>query len=143
MSDPRPGALELRRPPAASPLTRLQRDFLLLNIFVQLRHGYNDRAAILADAMHRLGDQSAEVLLARAVLRFIEGRWPDSLACLDELDRTHPTERFGAYRLTERQRMRRYLRSRCLFELGDTLRARDALDSYMRHGEASGEEDAG
>ena len=121
-------------------LGRRARDFLLLNIFVYLQQGYVAKASVLAEALHRAGDDTAEVHLARAVLRFAAGRFAETLLCLDELDRVAPMERFGAYRLTERQRMRRYLKVRCLHELGDAARARDALDSYMRHGEAGGEE---
>ncbi|KAB0676858.1 hypothetical protein [Aureimonas leprariae] len=128
-------------PGAAEPagLSRRGRDFLLLWIFVQVRHGYPERAAAVADALRRLGDGSAEVATAEAVLAFLAGRWRDTLARLDELDRIDPLERFGSYRLTERQRMRRYLRTRCLFELGDEPRAKDALEAYLRHGE-TGEE---
>lgn len=117
-------------------LSRRQRDFLLLNIFVLARHGYVDRARVFADAMFELGDGTAEVLLARAVLRFSEGQWAETLEVLDSLDRIAPMERFGSYRLTDKQRMRRYLKTRSLHELGDKARARDAIDAYMRHGEA-------
>ncbi|WAJ30509.1 hypothetical protein [Antarcticirhabdus aurantiaca] len=121
---------------AASPLDRRSRDFLLLNIFVYLRHGYVTKASILAEALNRLGDDTAEVHLARAVLRYAAGAHAEALEALRELDRVDPLERFGDYRLTERQRMRRYLKLRCLHEIGETGRVRDALDSYMRHGEA-------
>lgn len=30
--------------------------------------------------------------------------------------------------------MRRYLKARCLFELDDPVRARDAIEVYLRHG---------
>lgn len=121
-------------------LTRRQRDFLLLNIFVLARHGYVERARTLADAMFELGDETAEVLLARAVLRFSERKWAETLEILDSLDRIAPMERFGSYKLTDKQRMRRYLKTRSLHELGDKARARDAIDAYMRHGEAGVEE---
>lgn len=127
-------------PRRARPLSRRQRDFLLLNIFVLARHGYAERARTLADAMFELGDESAEVLLARAVLRFAEGKWAETLETLDSLDRIDPMERFGKYRLTDKQRMRRYLKTRSLHELGDTARMRDALDAYMRHGDSGSEE---
>ncbi len=123
-----------------SPLSGMQRDFLLLNIFVLLRHGYVHKARALADAMLLAGDGSQEVHLARAVLRFADGQWHEALESLDLLDRIDPIERFGSYRLTTRQRMRRYLKTRCLFETGDTARVRDALDSYLRHGESGREE---
>ncbi len=132
---PRPGA-----PPAAPgtprPTSARQRDFLLLNIYVLAQHGYVDRAGVLAEALYLLGDGTVEVQVARAVLRFFAGEWTATLACLDELDRTDPMERFGAYVLDDRQRMRRYLRARCLWELDDKARARDAVDVYLRHGPA-------
>lgn len=124
----------------AGPLSRRQRDFLLLNIFVLLRHGYVERARILADAMLAIGDESAEVHLARAVLLFSEKKWSEALEALEALDRIDPLERFGSYRLSDKQRMRRYLKTRCLYELGDQARVRDAIESYMRHGEMGAEE---
>lgn len=115
------------------------RDFLLLNIFVLTQHGYVDQAGTLAEALYELGDRTAEVLLARAVLVFFRKDWEGTLARLEELDRVEPIERFGQYRLNDRQRMRRYLRARCLYELGERGRARDAVESYLRHGEEAGE----
>lgn len=117
-------------------LTPRERDFLLLSIYVQLQNGYLDRAAILCNALQRLGDNSADAALAGAVIAFLQGNFRESIAHLDRLDRIDPLERFGSYRLTDRQRMRRYLRTRCLYELNESARAQDALESYLRHGEA-------
>lgn len=111
-----------------------QRDFMLLTIFVLTQHGYLDRAAILAEALFTMGESSSEVLLARAVLRFLKGDWLSALTCLEEVDRIDPIERFGQYKLTERQRMRRFIKARCLHELGETSRAKDAIETYLRHG---------
>ncbi len=111
-----------------------QRGFLLLNIYVLAQQGYIERAATLAEAMHHSGDRSVDVTLARLVLAFMGGDHPRALALVDELDRIDPVERFGEYRLTDRQRMRRYIKARCLFESGDKAGARDAVDSYLRHG---------
>jgi hypothetical protein len=138
---PRPAAGALA-PEAPRLPDQKQRDFLLLNIFVLAQHGYVDRAGVLAEALYLVGDASAEVQLARAVLRFFAGEWAATLACLDELDRLDPIERFGNYTLTDRQRMRRYLKARCLYELDDKIRARDAVDVYLRHGR-EGEEEGG
>lgn len=115
-----------------------QRDFLLLTIFVLAQQGYVDRAGILAESLHLLGDASAETLLARAVLRFFAEDYAAALAVLEELDRLAPIERFGSYSLDERQRMRRYLKARCLHELGEPGRARDAVEIYLRHGADGG-----
>lgn len=120
-------------------LTRQQRDFLRLNIFVLARHGYFNRARALAEAMRLAGDDSADVALACAVLRFEVKDWRAALEALERLDRLNPVERFGDYRQTSEQRMRRYLRLRCLRELGEEGRLRGALDSYLRHGETGTE----
>jgi len=115
-------------------LSTRQRDFLLLTIFVLTQHGYFDRARALAEALHVLGDTSSQVALARAVLRFFSRDWEGALACLDELDRISPIERFGSYTMDHTQRLRRYLKARCFHELKDYARARDVVDSYLRHG---------
>jgi hypothetical protein len=115
-------------------LSTKQRDFLLLNIFVLAQHGYTDRANALAESLHILGDTSSEVTLARAVLRFCARDWEGTLACLDALDGTAPIERFGAYTMSDSQRMRRYLKARCFYELKDFSNARDVIESYLRHG---------
>jgi hypothetical protein len=125
---------------APSRPSRREYDFLLLNIFVLAQHGYVDRAAALAEALYLMGERAADVLLARALTRFLSGEWRPTLACLEELDRSDPVERFGTYRLTERQRMRRYLKARCLYELQERAGARDAVESYLRHGAEGAEE---
>jgi hypothetical protein len=120
--------------------SRRERDFILLNIFVLAQQGYIDRAGVLAEALYLMEDRSADVLFARAIVRFFSGEWRETLSCLEELDREHPIERFGTYKLTERERMRRYLKARCLYELKERAGARDAVESYLRHGVEVGEE---
>ena len=120
--------------------SRRERDFLLLNVFVLAQQGYVDRAGVLVEALYLMGERSADVLLARTVTFFFAGEWALALACLEELDRQDPLERFGTYRLTERQRMRRYLKARCLYETRDLAGARDAIESYLRHGAEGAEE---
>lgn len=122
---------------AANALSVQQRDFLLLNIFVLAQHGFIERARALAEAMHVLGDASAEVTLARAVLLFFSQDYSSALARLEELDRINPVERFGSYTLSNKERMRRYLKARCFHELKQPVRARDVIDSYLRHGAES------
>jgi hypothetical protein len=141
MDQPEPGSpvVPLRGAISPAPVSIRQRDFLLLTIFVLSQHGYMDRAGSLAEALYVLGDDSAEVMLARVILRFFAREWMPALTGLDELDRIDPIERFGRYTLTDRQRMRRYIKARCLYELRQTARARDAIESYLRHG-AAGED---
>lgn len=122
------------RIPRPSAVRRKERDFLLLNIYVFARHGYIDRARILADALYLMGETGADVLLARAVTRFLMEEWAGTLAAIEELDRTDPIERFGAYQPSMKQRMRRYLKARSLHELGMGDNAGDALEAYLRHG---------
>lgn len=121
-------------PHGAGQLSVKQRDFLLLNIYVLAQNGFTERASTLAQALHVLGDNSAAVTLARAVLGFFAQDWGAALACLDELDRIDPIERFGAYTMTDAQRLRRYLKARCFYQLNDLPRARDVVESYLRHG---------
>lgn len=126
----------------ASELSPEQRDFMLLNIFVLAQHGYIERAGTLAEALYVLGDNSAEVVLARAVLHFFSQNWGSALACLEELDQIAPIEKFGLYRMNSKQRMRRYLKARCFHEMREHQRARDVVESYIRHG-TEGAETAG
>jgi hypothetical protein len=70
------------------------------------------------------------------VLRFFARDFKAALSCLEELDKVDPVERFGHYRLSDRQRMRRYIKARCLFELREIPRVKDAVESYLRHGTA-------
>jgi hypothetical protein len=121
----------------AGELSPAQRDFMLLNIFVLAQHGYIERAGTLAEALYVLGDNSAEVTLARAVLHFFSQNWAAALACLEELDQIAPIEKFGAYRMSNKQRMRRYLKARCFYEMRERYRARDVIESYIRHGAGS------
>lgn len=120
--------------------TGRERDFLLLNIFVLAQQGYVGKAGALADALYLMGERSADVLFARAVVAFLAENWDQTLTCLEELDREDPMERFGSYTLTDRQRMRRYLKARCLYERQDRAGARDAIESYLRHGAIGVEE---
>lgn len=130
-----------RHPPAsAAAPTRRERDFLLLNIFVLAQHGYFARARTLADALHLMGDTATEVLFARAIARFLMQDWADTLRALEELDHADPIERFGAYRPTLQQRMRRYMKARSLFALNLRDSAGDTLEAYLRHGTSGLEE---
>lgn len=98
------------------------------------QHGLVERARLLADALIATGDTSRDARLAEAVLTFFMGEYDETLSSLELLDRIDPIERFGPQKLTERQRMRRYLRARCLHEMKSSAEAREAIDIYMRRG---------
>jgi len=116
------------------PIAGDERDFILLTVYVLAQHGYVEKATELTEGLHAAGDTTRHVLLARAVLRFFARDFRAALGCLEELDKVDPVERFGNYRLSDRQRMRRYIKARCLFELREIPRVKDAVDSYLRHG---------
>ena len=82
-----------------------------------------------------LGDRSAAVVLARAVFKFLSRDWASALCCLEDLDRIAPIEKFGAYTMDNAQRMRRYLKARCFYELKEHARSRDAVEVYLRRSE--------
>jgi hypothetical protein len=119
---------------AETPIADDERDFVLLTVYVLAQHGYVEKATELIEGLHAAGDSTGHVLLARAVLRFFARDFRAALGCLEELDKVDPVERFGHYRLNDRQRMRRYIKARCLFELREIPRIKDAVESYLRHG---------
>lgn len=116
--------------------TAREKDFVLLTVYVLAQQGYVARAGVLLEALHLASRPSADIMFGRAIVRFVKRDFSNALSCLEELDRLDPLERFGEYRLTERQRLRRYMKARCLFELNETGRAREILDVYMRHGQS-------
>lgn len=76
---------EVRSAPA---LTPRERDFLLLSIYFQMRHGYPDRAATLAEALVQTGDTSREALLAQAITTFAQGRWDEALRLIEAIEQS-------------------------------------------------------
>lgn len=118
------------------PLEGEERDFLLLLVFVYLQHDLHDRAQVLVEAMLEAGDQTRETVLASAVLCFCQKDYERTLAMLARLDRIDPIERYARNTLTDRQRMRSYLRARSLYELGGDMKA--TVDLYIRHQEHDG-----
>lgn len=117
------------------------RDYLMLTIFVLVQHGYYTRAGTLADALALTGDRGTDLAFSRMVIRFLQRDWPGALQLAEDLERRDPVERFGEFQMSDRQRMRRYVRLRCLHELGETAHVRDAIAIYLRRGEATGEQD--
>lgn len=102
------------------PIEGDERDFLLLLVFVYLQHELYERAQIIVEAMLEAGDGSRETVLAQAVLAFCEKNYEKTLEVLARLDRVDPIERYARKTLTERQRMRSYLRARSSTSLAAT-----------------------
>jgi hypothetical protein len=115
------------------------RDYLMLLIHVYVEHGYFRRATALAEALATSGDRGIDLAFSRMVIRFLTRDWTGALAFAEDLERRDPVERFGAFELSGRQRMRRYVRLRCLHELGQHAEARDAIEIYLRRGSAAGD----
>lgn len=121
------------------PIEGDERDFLLLLVFVYLQHEMFDRAQVIVEAMLEAGDASREAVLAHAVIAFCKKNYERTLEVLTRLDRVDPIERYTRKTLTERQRMRSYLRARSLYELGGDMKA--TVDLYIRHQEYEGDDE--
>lgn len=117
--------------PAPS-LSQRQVDYLQLTAFVLAQHGRHDRADQLLAALCAAGSGTIAVLLSRAVLRYHLGDYQQTIDLLEEIDAGDPIERFGMQELSERQKLRRYLKARCYRELGNLAKAKDAVDIYLR-----------
>lgn len=87
-------------------LTARQRDFLLLSIYFQMRHGYPDRAAILAECLVKTGDTSHEALLALTVTTFAQKRWKEALRLVEDLEQSSAAKKIDPQLLA-------YMKLRC------------------------------
>lgn len=120
---------------SGKPVPRLnarQRDYIHLTAYVLAQHGHFERADALLAALEATGERGIQLLLSRAVLQYYRGAHREVLALLDRIDVADPIERFGAQDLSERQKLRRYLRACCYRELGYAAKASDAVDIYLR-----------
>lgn len=106
-------------------LTRRQRDFLRLNIYVQMQHGFIDRAASLAECLNLIGDDSTEALLAKAVTAFAQKRWDDTLNSLEKLKHKAIPQEDPDLKLCL------YLEIRCHYERGDLAAADQEIKRYL------------
>ncbi len=113
-------------------LTPRQCDYLQLTAFVLAQHGRHERADQLLAALCEAGGATLPVLLSRAVLRYQLGDFRTAIDLLDQIDAGDPIERFGVQQLSERHKLRRYLKARCYRELGNLAKANEAVDIYLR-----------
>ncbi len=105
---------------ASDLIDRRRRSYICLHVFVLMQHGYHAKALIWLDVLYRSGDRSEHVLFTRASALFLDGRFAEASTALQEADRLHPIERFGESRVDERQKLRQYMRARCIFEMKAT-----------------------
>ena len=125
VAEPRPAV------PPDMAIGRREHDFVMLVVFVFLQHRLYERASALVEGLLATGMEDARTVLARAVLAFCRGEHQAALDALSRLDRLDPIERYKGRLLTDRERMRSYLRARSLFELG--AGERQAIELYIRH----------
>lgn len=118
--------------PEPEQLSQRQSDYLQLTAYVLAQHGRFERADQLLAALCAAGGATLPVLLSRAVLRYYLGDHRHAIALLEQIDAGDPIERFGVQQLTDRQKLRRYLKARCYRELGHLAKANDAVDIYLR-----------
>jgi hypothetical protein len=97
------------------------RAYICLHVFVLMQHGYYDKASVWLELLHGAGDRSEHVLFTRSAALFLEGRYPEAVAALQEADRHHPIERFGEVQVDDRQKLRVYMRTRCAFEMKNAI----------------------
>ncbi len=114
-----------------SSLKNIQRDFLLLSIYIMAQSSRYKEACVLAESMLALGERSKEVILAYTTLVFLQENFAEALESLRELDALDPLEQFGHYVRTQEHSMRNYMKARCLYSLHDSDKARDAIDIYL------------
>ncbi|SRR5690606_1964763 len=116
----------------AGGLNQRQRDYLHLTAWVLAQQGRYERADRLLAGLCAAGGGTLHVLLCRAVLRFHLGDYRGAMDFLEQIDAGDPIERFGRRELSERHKLRRYLKARCYRELGNIAKANEAVDIYLR-----------
>ncbi len=119
-----------------SALPRLERDYLMVALFVRIQHLRYDEARIIIRALVAAGEISADLLFARAVVENALGDYEAALNTVRELERMAPAIITAKTKTTRRTRMRAYIKARASFALTGALdeEGRAALDFYLRHG---------
>ncbi|PTW56669.1 hypothetical protein C8N35_111132 [Breoghania corrubedonensis] len=112
-------------------LTKRQRDYLALTVFVLASHERADKALALVEALAVIGGETVELLLARAVLRFKCDDYAGALDDLELLDQADPPNAATERNLPPENRARRYLRARCYWETGRTAESTEIARSLV------------
>ncbi|WP_163850663.1 hypothetical protein [Pseudooceanicola aestuarii] len=117
-------------------LSRRERDYILLDIYVRMQHGRYEEARRLIDGLLALDQETPDILLARAIVQAMLGEDEAVLDTIRHLERIDPAEIVSGRAPGEKVRVRSFLKARAKFALTGALDedARAALDFYMRQG---------
>jgi hypothetical protein len=127
-------------PPAltshVSALPPLERDYLMVALFVRIQHLRYAEAKVLIRALITAGEVTPDLLFAKAVVENATGAYEEALATVRHLEQISPAMAEAKTKATRRARMRSYIKARASFALTGELdeEARAALDFYLRHG---------
>lgn len=122
--------------PPDSALPRLERDYLMIALFVRIQHLRFAEADLLIRALMTAGEITPDLLFAKAVVENAMGAHEAALATVRQLEQLSPAMAEAKTKATRRTRMRAYIKARASFALTGELddEARAALDFYLRHG---------
>jgi hypothetical protein len=123
-------------PGYASALPPLERDYLMVALFVRIQHLRYAEAEVLIRALITAGEVTPDLLFAKAVVENATGAYESALATVRQLEQISPAMAEAKSKATRRARMRAYIKARASFALTGELdeEARAALDFYLRHG---------
>ena len=108
------------------PISREHRSYICLHVFVLAQHGYFNRALLWLNVLYQLDDRTEHVLFSRATALFLAEDYAAAILALQELDARHPTETFGEKILSDKEKMRNYMKIRSQSELKKRLTAASA-----------------
>ena len=134
--DPVPLALPASLQGHASALPPLERDYLMIALFVRIQHLRHAEAEVLIRALVTAGEVTPDLLFAKAVVENALGKYESALATVRHLEQISPAMAEAKSKATRRARMRAYIKARASFALTGELdeEARAAIDFYLRHG---------
>lgn len=98
-------------------ISRDHRSYICLQVFVLVQHGYFDRALLWLNVLYQMGDRTEHVLFSRATALFLSEDYAAAINALQELDARYPTETFGEKILSDKEKMRTYMKIRSQSEL--------------------------
>ena len=120
----------------ASALPKLERDYLMIALFVRIQHLRFVEAGVLIRALMTAGEITPDLLFAKAVVENALGAHEAALSTVRQLEHLSPAMAEAKTQATRRARMRAYIKARATFALTGELdeEARAAIDFYLRHG---------